>query len=598
MSDKFSDYEIDPTGYAAFDATTLKTMIIDRLRKQEVFTDQVFEGSNLSSIIDIVAYSYHTLMFYLNRTSSETMFTDAQLYENMNRIVKLLNYKPVGNQTSVVSFEMNVSSDLDIGTYILPRYTKIDVDGIPYSLLEDIIFTKPTAQSLTLTDSIGQFNLYQGEVVEYPQYIANGTKSETVVLALDPNKVMVDHFSIDVYVRSATGLAQYKEVDSLYTQEPRDLCYEHRLNENYRHEIRFGDDMNGRSLQPGDVVYIYYTKSIGDSGVIPESALNDKKLVLYTTPQFNNIKNNIYTSDDRLLNFVTIDNVSMTNKTGSTIPKNPETVEEIRQRSPVYFSGQNRLVTANDFTTHVKRHFGNIVNDVVTVNNRTYLDGHIKYLHEDIGISNPTLESRVLFNQSKFSTSTNFNNVYMYVVPRVSRKSSINIQTNFVASSQKEAIKLSVEKNKSIGLNVTFADPVYMAVDIGTGSVFDSSTPENCYINITKTTTTATSDDRIKRDINNILTEYFKLQNCHMGQKIDLNAIESDILSIDGVQSIEVVNTTTNEITSGLSFMVWNPVYSAQDIKIYNQNIQLPYYKFPYFFDELTILNRINVTRA
>ena len=67
---------------------------------------------------------------------------------------------------------------------------------------------------------------------------------------------------------------------------------------------------------------------------------------------------------------------------------------------------------------------------------------------------------------------------------------------------------------------------------------------------------------------------------------------------MEGVQSIEILNTSTNERSTGLSMLVWNPVYDTQDIKVYNQNIQLPYYKFPYFYDELSILNRITVTKV
>jgi len=217
MTSKFSDFTIPPSGYAAFDATTMKSLIIERLKKQDIFTDQVFEGSNLSSLIDVVAYSYHTLMFYLNRTASETMFSDAQLYENMNRIVKLLNYKPTGYQTSVVSMAMNVTASLPIGTYTLPRYTKVDVNGFSYTLNNDITFTKPTAAEMNLTDAVGLFNLHQGEVVEYPRYIASGDVSETLVMAIDAQSISVDHFSVRVYVKSATGLSEYKEVDSMYT---------------------------------------------------------------------------------------------------------------------------------------------------------------------------------------------------------------------------------------------------------------------------------------------------------------------------------------------------------------------------------------------
>ena len=35
-------------------------------------------------------------MFYLNNTSDEALFSEAQIYENMNRVVKSLDYKPVG----------------------------------------------------------------------------------------------------------------------------------------------------------------------------------------------------------------------------------------------------------------------------------------------------------------------------------------------------------------------------------------------------------------------------------------------------------------------------------------------------------------------
>ena len=49
--------------YIAFDAVSLRQLIIERMNKQGVFTDQNQIGSNLASIIDIVAYSYNTLIY-------------------------------------------------------------------------------------------------------------------------------------------------------------------------------------------------------------------------------------------------------------------------------------------------------------------------------------------------------------------------------------------------------------------------------------------------------------------------------------------------------------------------------------------------------
>ena len=86
-----TDYKLSQDAYVAFDAVTLKDFIINRLEEDENFTDQIYEGSNLASIIEIIAYSYHVLLFYLNTTASESTFSQASLYENMNKIVNLGN---------------------------------------------------------------------------------------------------------------------------------------------------------------------------------------------------------------------------------------------------------------------------------------------------------------------------------------------------------------------------------------------------------------------------------------------------------------------------------------------------------------------------
>ena len=106
MADKLTDFNLPTTAYTAFDALSLKNLIKDRLNQKSFFTDQNYEGSNLSSMIDVVAYSYHVLLFYLNQTSSESTFTETELYENINRIVKIIDYKPVGQQSANLSFKI------------------------------------------------------------------------------------------------------------------------------------------------------------------------------------------------------------------------------------------------------------------------------------------------------------------------------------------------------------------------------------------------------------------------------------------------------------------------------------------------------------
>ena len=603
MSSKFTDFNIDQGAYVAFDATSLRELIVNRLKSQGVFTDQVFEGSNLSSIIDVISYSYHTLMFYLNKTSTETMFTDAQIYENMNRIVKLLNYKPVGYQTSVLSYNASVSADLPIGTYTIPRYTTVDVGGIPFVFPHDITFTKPVLESLDLAGINEKFLLYQGEYTEYPIQTAVGESFEPIILAVDTTSVLVDHFNIGVYVKDAeTGeISEYEETTSLYHELPGSKKYEKRLNENLRYELRFGNNINGKQLNTGDAVMIYYIKSEGSDGQVGVNSLKDSPLTLYTTPQFNTIKEAIKSEDITYMNFDNIKTLILDNQLPSTEPRSYEEVETIREQAPKHFLGQERLITSDDFTLFVKRNFGNIINDAKAVNNETYINGHLNYLYSDIGLEKPTLESRILFNQANFSTSTNFNNVYLYCVPRSSRKSSLNIQTNFLPVSQKETIRNSMEANKSLSIDPVFADPVYMAVDICVGTDSESmnaDTTGNTVLEVTKSSNVIRNSDSIRQNVHSIIIDYFNVNNCTLGQVINIDKLVAEILSIDGVAGLRTVRTDVNTAINGLGLLIWNPVYDGKDNHLYNQNVQLPYYKFPYFFNELTFLSRINVVES
>ena len=51
--------------YLSFDAYSIKRRIEQRLAENSDFTDQIYPGSDLSIFIDIVAYSFQTLQYYI-----------------------------------------------------------------------------------------------------------------------------------------------------------------------------------------------------------------------------------------------------------------------------------------------------------------------------------------------------------------------------------------------------------------------------------------------------------------------------------------------------------------------------------------------------
>jgi len=252
MANLNNDVNLNTDNYAAFDALSLKSLIIKRLNSNTVFTDQNFEGSNISAVIDIIAYAYNVLLFYLNQTAAESTFSTATVYENINKIVKLLGYNPVGFQTSILPFKAYASYQLAAGTYTVPRYTYFTINGSIYSFNNDLTFTKSTSGTEYLSVFSDQNLLYQGSYTEYPTYIAIGEPLESIVMIIvdsNNNNIIIDHFNIDVYVKDNTvqtpKWAKWEPTQSLFLERSNAQKYEIRLNEDGRYEVKFGNNVNG-----------------------------------------------------------------------------------------------------------------------------------------------------------------------------------------------------------------------------------------------------------------------------------------------------------------------------------------------------------------
>ena len=64
------------TDFLRFNAYSIKDLITRKLSENSKCTDQIYEGSNLAILIDIVSYMYQCLLLNLNNCASESMFAD------------------------------------------------------------------------------------------------------------------------------------------------------------------------------------------------------------------------------------------------------------------------------------------------------------------------------------------------------------------------------------------------------------------------------------------------------------------------------------------------------------------------------------------
>lgn len=599
-----TDFTLNKNNYATFDALTLKQLIKQRLNDGGVFTDQIFEGSNISAIIDIISYSYHTLLFYLNNTSSESLFSESTLYENMNRIVKLIDYNPTGYQTSLLSFESEASENITPNLYTIKRYSFFTVNGINYSFNKDISFNKTVNGVENLTNLSEDNLLRQGQYFEYPSQVSIGEDFEvfTVVVEDTKNKqpVFIDSDSFGVYVKDIdTGKHEfYTETNNIFLLGPDSLSYEKRINENGFYEIKFGNGVFGKKLKIGDQVLIYYLKSDGESGKISPNQLDGNKINFFTTTQFEQISQDIYDDNLTFLTPQQTQELSFSNKSSSTSPREKEDVEDIRINSKKLFQSQNRLVTERDYTAFVSKNFSNLVDSLQVVNNDLYIKDYIGYFY-NLGLDRPNDDPRFLFNQLKFASSKNSNNVYLFMVPSIRNVDENNIET-FLSTSQKNTIIEAINTQKMINIEIVPQDPVYNAFNLGLqlpNEDLSTDIIDETFLVIKRDINERVSVENLKQQVNNIFINYFKERG--IGTLISLSDIKNQILALTGVTNIitrRVSNNLTIE-TPNISLLSFNNNYPETDIEIISSDIQLPFFKYPFLFNN-TISDNIIIENA
>ncbi len=386
---------------------------------------------------------------------------------------------------------------------------------------------------------------------------------------------------------------KFEKTQSLYLNNATDNVYELRFNENKRYEVKFGNDVNGTKLKSGDLVAIYYLKTDGTTGEVGTNVLEGKTPVAFNSVRYNQISNDTINYTTFMTN-AQLKNLSFANGCASTYYGPPETVAQMKANAPATFRSQYNVVTTNSYETFVRSNFSTFIHDVKAKNNKEYLNSYQKYFY-DLGLTKPQLESRALFNQMKFADSCNFNNIYLFVVPK-----SISSNLSYLVPAQKSLITQTMEDAKIATSQTVVVDPVYLAIDI---AMSDSNTVllddiQDTEIFIEKNYNSRRNDVSIKSDVSAVINDYFARTNVLLGQTININSLVDTILGIDGVKKIYTRNTVSGNRVEGLRFAIWNPVFGDVSLSTIVGSVALEDFQFPYLFntnfvDRITIENSL-----
>jgi hypothetical protein len=325
--------------FSNLDFNQIKTTLKDYLRSNSNFTDYDFEGSNLSTILDVLAYNTYITSYNANMVANEVFIDSATLRENVVSLARNIGYVPRSRKsaTATISFFIDTSNITPTPSSLtLRRGTVASTSGsfgnqsFVFSILEDI--TVPVFNDIAIFQNI---KIYEGvRLVNNFTFSSNNLNQRFIL----PNSG-IDTDLISVIVRNneeSTISVKYNLQDSLFDINNESKVFFLQEIEDERYEILFGDGIFGKKLEEGNFIEIGYITSNGDSanGV---SQFTFAGRLTYTR---NSIEYNV-TSGISLL----------TTGLVASGGENIESVDSIKKYAPRIYASQNRALTANDYET-------------------------------------------------------------------------------------------------------------------------------------------------------------------------------------------------------------------------------------------------------
>ena len=86
--------------FTNLDFDQIKQSLKDYIQSNSDFTDYDFEGSNLSTILDVLAYNTYITSYNANMLSNEVFIDSATLRENVVSLARNIGYIPRSKKSS------------------------------------------------------------------------------------------------------------------------------------------------------------------------------------------------------------------------------------------------------------------------------------------------------------------------------------------------------------------------------------------------------------------------------------------------------------------------------------------------------------------
>ena len=315
------------------DFTEYKNSLKAYLREQNEFKDYDFDGSNLSVLLDILAYNTYQNAFYLNMVSNEMFLDSAKLRDSVISHAKELNYLPRSFTSAKASIQLRITpTDSNKNSIVVPKGTSF------ITRVDDFSYSFNTNENLVVTNKVnGTFVsesiiLYEGNylsdtyVVNYNNPLIYKINNRNVDLSSVAVTVLEDNGSVTQEYARATSLFSHNESSKVFFLQPG-------IGDSY--EVVFGDGVVGRKPKNNAIVIIEYRVSNGE---LPNGA-------------------NRFINSGRIDNEANVAVITLTSAQDGAVA---EDLNSIKFNAPRAFTTQERAVTAEDYENLLKANFPEI----------------------------------------------------------------------------------------------------------------------------------------------------------------------------------------------------------------------------------------------
>ena len=320
--------------FANLDFDQIKTSIKDYLRSNSNFTDYDFEGSNLSTIIDVLAYNTYITSYNANMVSNEVFIDSATLRENVVSLARNIGYVPRSKKCA----QANISFFIDTSDYasvpqtitlnkgIVASSADFNNESYTFAVLDDI--TVPVSDNEAIFNDIA---------IQEGVYIT----STFTVNSFDPDqRFILENTGIDISTmrvivkpsESSTVTRKYHQSESLFDINSDSPVYFAQEIDGERYELIFGDGIFGKKLEAPSFIEVSYLVTNGSLA----NGISNLNFSGKLTSSRDNIAINSGISD-------------LTTLKDASNGENIEDIESIKKYSTRIYSSQKRAVTTDDY---------------------------------------------------------------------------------------------------------------------------------------------------------------------------------------------------------------------------------------------------------